>query len=113
MPTSSKNGPRSRGRTGAKYLHLRNRILRHNRICQFKGNDRWPACGELIDIELKWPDPRSPTINHKIPVADLEWDDPLLWDSDNAEPMHLVCNQRLGTGKQKAQEHPTSRDWFE
>lgn len=54
----------------------------------------------------------SKSANHKINVADLDWDDPLLWDINNMEPMHLVCNQRLGRGKQKPSKHKTSRDWL-
>lgn len=54
----------------------------------------------------------SATVNHIVPVSDLAWDDPLCWDMGNLEPMHLVCNQRLGDGKQKPKKHKTSRDWL-
>ena len=54
----------------------------------------------------------SPTVNHIVPVKDLAWDDPLQYDPANLEPMHLVCNQRLGAGpKRKRHKHPTSRSW--
>lgn len=116
MPTSS-NGktPRSRGRTGSKWLHVRKRILEHNRICQFAGNDRYPPCFELIDLSLKWPDPRSGTVDHpeSALVKDLAWDDPRLYDESLLKPMHLICNQRKGAGKQKKSEHPQSRQWLE
>lgn len=111
MVTAAKK-KRSKGRNSVQYVAARDRCLKHNRVCQFKGNDKWGPCGQLIDLDLKWPDPMSGTANHIIPVSDLEWNDPLLWAPDNLEPMHLVCNQRAGDGKQKAKLHPTSRDWL-
>lgn len=103
---------RSKGRNSPQFIRAKNRLLQHNRICAFRGNDKWPPCGQVIDLDLEWPDPMSGTANHIIPVSDLEWDDPLTYDINNLEPMHLVCNQRLGDGKQKGQKHPTSRDWL-
>lgn len=46
-------------------------------------------CGEVMDWSLEWPDPMSPSIDHKIPLAlggahsqaNLQW-------------AHLVCNMR-------------------
>lgn len=113
MPTSSKKGPRSRGRTGGKFYRAKARVLDTNRICQFKGNDKWPPCGKLIDLDLKYPDPMSATVNHIIPVSDLAWDDPLTYDVENLEPMHNICNKRLGNSKPKPRKHKTSRDWLE
>jgi hypothetical protein len=55
----------------------------------------------------------SGTVDHIIPVSELEWDDPLNWDVSNLQPMHLVCNQRLGNKKKPKQKHPTSRNWRE
>lgn len=54
----------------------------------------------------------SPTVDHIIPVNQLEWDDPLTYDVNNLVPCHLVCNQRRGSKKKKPSVHPTSRDWF-
>ena len=113
MPTSSKNGKRSRGRTGKPWELARGRILNANRICAFRGNDKYPPCGQFIDPDLKWPDPMSGSVNHKTPVSDMAWDDPRTYDLENLEPMHLICNQRAGTGKQKKFKHPTSRNWRE
>ncbi|APQ42204.1 HNH endonuclease [Mycobacterium phage Estes] len=108
MPTSSKNGPRSRGRTGGKYERAKWRVLKANQICAH------PDCRKLIDLDLKWPDPMSPTVNHIIPVKDLAWDDPLTYSVENLEPMHLVCNQRLGAGpRKKKPKHQQSRNWRE
>lgn len=88
-------------------------MLASNQICAFRGNAKYPPCGKLIDLTLKWPDPMSATVNHIVPVTHLAWDDPLTYDVSNMEPMHLVCNQRLGAGKQKKAQHPTSRNWRE
>jgi hypothetical protein len=103
---------RSKGRNSVQFDRARERVLKHNRICQFKGNDKWPACGQVIDLDLKWPHPMSPTVDHTITVASLDWNDPLCWDVSNLQPMHLVCNQRKGDGKQKPSQHNTSRDWL-
>lgn len=113
MPTNSKKGPRSRGRTGARFDKAKKRCLSANQICAFRGNKKWPPCGQLIDLTLRHPDPMSATVNHIIPVSGLPWDDPLCYDQANLEPMHLVCNQRLGDGRQKKSQHPTSRNWRE
>lgn len=114
MPTATeKKKRRSKGRNSGKFQRARNRCLNANQICMFRGNARHPACGQLIDLTLQWPDPMSGTANHIIPVSDLEWDDPLTYDQNNLESMHLVCNQRLGDGKQRSATHPTSRNWTE
>lgn len=109
--SSTPKRKRSKGRNSGQFERARNRVLQACQICAFRGNDKWPACGKIIDLDLKWPDPMSGTANHIIPVADLAWNDPLTYDVANLEPMHLVCNQRLGDGKHKKQIHPTSRDW--
>lgn len=112
MSTATKK-KRSKGRNSVKFERARNRCLTANQICMFRGNAKWPPCGQIIDLELKWPDPMSGTANHKIPVSELAWDDPLTYEQENLESMHLVCNQRLGDGKQVKQTHPTSRNWTE
>jgi 5-methylcytosine-specific restriction endonuclease McrA len=105
MPTSSINGPRSLGRTGTKYLTARKQVLENNQICAL--------CGELIDLELAWPNPMYGTVDHIIPVADLARDDPALWDPKNLQPAHLACNARKGRGDRQVAVHPTSRNWRE
>lgn len=85
-----------------------------SQICAFQGNDKYPPCGELIDMSLKWPHPMSFSVDHGDDnlVKDLEWDDPRLYDPELCSPMHLICNQRKGTGQSKPQVHPSSRDWY-
>jgi hypothetical protein len=103
LPTSSKNGPRSLGRTGGKFERAKHRVLKNNQICHL--------CRELIDLDLVYPDPKSPTVDHIIPVKDLAWDDPLTYSVDNLLPAHLLCNQKRGAGTVKKRTHPQSRDW--
>ena len=50
-----------------------------------------PECGDEIDLSLKWPDPKSRTIDHIVPIAlggkhELE----------NCQLMHLSCNASKG-----------------
>lgn len=106
MPTNSANGPRSRGRTGARFLHARNQVLEASQIC-------W-LCGELIDMTLVWPHPMYATVDHIDAVKDLADDDPRLWDPKNLKPAHLSCNaRRSAQGQRKLVDHPTSRNWLE
>lgn len=106
MPTNSDHGPRSLGRTGSKYLSARAQVLGNNQIC-------W-LCGELIDMDLVWPDPMYGTVDHIKPVKELSRTDPLLYDPRNLKPAHLSCNaRRARTGTMKVAEHPTSRNWRE
>lgn len=104
MPTSS-NGkhPRSRGRTGAAWEKARKRVLRASLICS--------ECNELIDPELRWPDPYSGSVDHSIPVSSVAWDDPSLTDVSTLTSCHLVCNQRKGNRVGPKEKHPVSRDW--
>ncbi len=90
-------------------------MLNASQICAFEGNDQYPPCGELIDMSLRWPHPRSASVDHfdDNQVSKLDWDDERLTDVDRLRSMHLVCNQRKGAGGQKKKQHPTSRDWLE
>ncbi|AQT25769.1 HNH endonuclease [Mycobacterium phage EniyanLRS] len=74
-------------------------MLEANPICHL--------CGELIDLDLKWPDPMYGTADHIIPVKDLARDDPRLYDPKNLRPAHLSCNARRGSTKHKV-DHPNS-----
>jgi hypothetical protein len=110
MPTTARK-KRSMGRNSGLFRRARARVLASNQICQFQGNEKWPPCGQLIDLDLKWPDEMSATVDHLVPVSTVDWNDPSLWDVSLMVPMHLVCNQRKGDGKQKPKKHVTSRDW--
>lgn len=103
MPTNSNNGPRSLGRSGSRYLSARRQVLEANQIC-------W-LCGELIDLDLKWPHPMYGTADHIIPESELpDRNDPRHWDPKNLKPAHLSCNARRGTGILKV-DHPSSLSW--
>jgi hypothetical protein len=55
--------------------------------------DDWACalCSEPIDPETKWPHPRSPSIDHVVPIA-LGGSD----DAWNVQASHLGCNSRKG-----------------
>lgn len=96
---------RSKGRTGRPYRRMRERVLRASQICAW--------CGEAIDMTLKWPDPKSASVDHIIPVSQLPPNSPLLTSPKNGRPMHLGCNSSRGKGdRPEAPEHPTSRNWY-
>ena len=67
-----------------RYRRRRARVLAGSPVCA--------ACGKPIDKTLKFPHPMSATADHVHPVgrggSNLG---PL-------QPMHLLCNQRRGTG---------------
>lgn len=52
---------------------------------------RCGICGDPVDMELRWPDRGSPTIDHVHPIA-LGGDDVL----DNVQLAHFGCNSRKG-----------------
>lgn len=99
---------RSKGRTGRPYLRMRQRVLRASQVCA--------ACGEAIDLSIRWPDPMSPSVDHIIPVSQLPAGSPLLTAVSNGRPMHLGCNARRGDGTRNKPttrySHPTSRNWY-
>ncbi|MDN4489677.1 HNH endonuclease [Demequina sp. SYSU T00068] len=54
---------------------------------------RCGICGDAIDANLKWPDPRSKTLDHIDPVASGG-----LHERQNLQPAHLICNIVKGNG---------------
>jgi 5-methylcytosine-specific restriction endonuclease McrA len=56
------------------------------------GPDHCALCGLLIDKSLEWPDPRSWTADHVVPIG--------AGGSVHGElqPAHKVCNERKGKG---------------
>lgn len=73
---------RTRGRPWAR---LRRQVLDEESTCYL--------CGDMIDQSVKWPDSRSPTADHVVPIrrggASM--------DRDNLRAAHLGCNQRKGS----------------
>lgn len=53
--------------------------------------NRCVLCSGIIDVELKWPDPKCFTIEHHVPRSEGGTDDP-----DNLGGAHKVCNESRG-----------------
>ncbi|MGB3707611.1 HNH endonuclease [Gordonia sp. (in: high G+C Gram-positive bacteria)] len=68
--------------------------------------DGWicSLCGDPVDPELAYPDPRSASIDHTIPIS--RGGDHVL---ANVTCSHLDCNIRKGAHSYEAQSHPVSR----
>lgn len=94
-----------RKRRGHTWRKLKRRVAREEHVC-------W-LCGEPIDDELDFPDPRSRSVDHVEPVAvrpELEY------VRSNLRAAHLGCNQRRGKRQGSPQPAPKadkvrSRDW--
>lgn len=127
------------GKTERDYLRARKRVLQQSQICSYppcrKAIDlKLKSICQYVDTstytvetahlipltcsdecrELKHhrkANPWGPSANHKINVASLPPDSPLLASAKNLEPMHLKCNQELGDSGIKPR-HKVSRDWF-
>lgn len=129
---------RGSGRTEAAYLRARKRAGQLSQICAECGQaidmTLKPIC-QFIDTstvgigeahlvplncgpecrELKHyrkPNPWSFSADHKIPVATLNPDSPLLTSHKNLASVHLCCNQSKGDRKSAKPMPKTSRDWF-
>lgn len=70
-------------------------------------------------MDLAFPDPQSFSVDHLIPLSQMDHDDPRRTDPDYCAPAHLGCNSsRQDTSvadmlaKQEAQQLVTSRDWL-
>jgi 5-methylcytosine-specific restriction endonuclease McrA len=70
-------------------------------------------CYELIDVRVRWPDPRSLSVDHVVPRIYLprhEWS-----ELKNLQLAHLGCNTRKRDGRRKPKPSwevaPPSRDW--
>lgn len=64
-------------------------------------------CGERIDYGLRWPNPRSFSVQHLIPRS-VRPD--LTFDVLNMDAAHLDCNKSQGT-RPIVTERVTSRRW--
>lgn len=126
------------GRSEKEYLRARKRVLQQNpicvfcrnaidmtlpTICQYVNTDGFPVerAHEIpVDCDAdcrglkhaRKANPWSKSADHKIPVAELPADSPLLTSVKNLQSCHLVCNQRKGAGKSGPVVVKTSRDWF-
>lgn len=94
------------GRGGRPWRRAVAQLKKQSQICAW--------CGEAIDLDLPSGHPESFSADHIIPLSQLPPDSPLANSLKNLQPMHLVCNQRKGAGKNKksTRPNPTSRKWI-
>ena len=87
-------------RDGGVYRRHKERLRRTANVCHL--------CGEMIDKSLKWPHPKSFSVDHIEPFS-LHPDRRIA--RDNLAAAHLGCNSSKGNGTRKGPKVPTSRDW--
>jgi len=51
-------------------------------------------CYEAVEMDLAWPDPMSPSLDHIQPLQPSDGSEPGLHDPDNVQLAHLSCNAR-------------------
>jgi len=91
----------SAGRSGHAWRQAKARVKRSGGPC-------W-ICGQLIDYELKTPDPGSFEVDHKVSLK--AGGDPL--DMHNLAASHRSCNRAKSDGPmQGTKQVPTSRRWL-
>ena len=66
--------------------------IRQRLIALSGGHPICPACGQAIDLDIKWPDPRSCSIDEIVPVSKGG----SAFKLDNCRLMHLKCNESRG-----------------
>ena len=83
-PAGTVNPRRSNGAARTK--------IRQRLIALSGGHPVCPACGQAIDLDIKWPDPRSCSIDEIVPVSKGG----SAFKIDNCRLMHLKCNESRG-----------------
>ena len=86
------------GNEGRAWRVVRSRVLRKQPVCGL--------CGQPIDPALRWPHPRSGSVDH-ITARSLGG---ARLDPANLRATHLTCNVKRGTGA-SATVQRTSRNW--
>lgn len=89
---------RTSGRKGRPWERIRKAVLENCPVC-------W-LCGHAIDLNLRWPDPMSPAIDHVVPLSKGGAPE----DPANLRPSHLRCDQSRGN-RMTGPKPPTSRPW--
>src|SRR5690606_1422950 len=87
----------NRRKAGRPWRRIKNRIRRTATVCAL--------CGEPIDTNLRFPHPRSLSIDHIVPVS-LGGRE---YAHSNVRATHLECNRKRGNTTQHS--NPTSRAW--
>ncbi|WKS54925.1 HNH endonuclease signature motif containing protein [Corynebacterium accolens] len=72
------------GRAGRRWRKAVEVVKKRSQVCEL--------CGEAIDMDLQFPDPMSFSVDHIIPLSELEEDDPRRADPDWLQSTHLKCN---------------------
>lgn len=85
----------------------RSRAFRERRLAILRASPVCHLCGEDIDLDLKYPHPKSGTVDHVIPFSKGGSDHP-----SNLRPAHAECNRKR-QAKDLAEVAPLkrSRDW--
>jgi hypothetical protein len=65
-------------------------------------------CGQPIDYRLKFPHPRSWSLDHAIPIKD---NPALMLNAGNFRSAHYDCNARLGTDEPPIEMGSPSECW--
>lgn len=98
MASAPRSKGRSKGRTGRPWRRLRESVRRRRDPCHL--------CGHPIDYTLDWPDPKSFTVDHIIPLTHAP---DLARDRNNTAAAHLDCNSSKGAGGRPSTPH--SETW--
>lgn len=87
------------GRKGRPWRRAVEHVRRTQSVCHL--------CGETIDQTLRFPHPKSFSVDHILPRS---LNPELAMDRANLAASHLGCNSSKGNGTRRT-EVPTSRDW--
>ncbi len=92
-------GPNA-GRRGGRWRKLRENLRLQRNPC-------W-LCGQGIDYSLKWPDSRSFSVDHAVPLGK---DPTRAEDPGNLRASHLGCNASRQDNDPRPTLGSTSRNW--
>lgn len=102
---------RTSGRKGRPWRRCVAEVKRRSQIC-------W-ICNEAIDMDLEFPHPESFSVDHLVPLSQLDENDPRRTDPDYCAPAHLSCNSSRQdksvmelAATREAEPLVTSREWL-
>lgn len=102
---------RTSGRKGRPWRRCVAEVKRRSQIC-------W-ICNDAIDMDLEFPHPESFSVDHLVPLSQLDEDDPRRVDPDYCAPAHLSCNSSRQdrsvtelAATREVEPLVTSRDWL-
>ena len=124
MPRFVAEPKKNKGRGGRLFENTRRLVFAQENLCwicngecpDFKHEKGpLPFKSAVVDKAIPWPNPASKSIDHIIPISQLDADDPRLWRRDNCRLAHLGCNSRRGNGvvnRKRKIVCKTSRNWL-